>query len=234
MKIIFACLGLLLTSSVCFANCENAYASAGYGLSHAKKSMEANNFEHQQYYAERALQAFEKAQAQNENCGCPGIADPIHNGIENLKTALSQEKWDNGRFYTKKALANAEQVLNNLDLCSLGQQPEVPEEIAANDALSKSQEQDSMTTLSAEEEWASKLALKEKAEEELQALERSIQKIARIFECDRALQITSEWKGKSETEMRTQDLSTLRSYYMSEVIALHNKTLFALLECSKK
>ena len=233
MKIFLASLGLLLTSSICFANCENAYASAGYGLSHAKKSMEANNFEHQQYYAERALQAFEKAKAQNENCGCDGIADPIYNGIENLKTALSQDKWENGRYYTKKALANAEQVLNNLDLCTLGQQPEEVVIDQEQELLSTSQEQDAASSNTAED-WEAKQSLKEKAEEELQALERSIQELARLFDCDRALQIVKERKSKSEEEIRTQDFSALRSYYMSEVVALHNKALFALLECSKK
>ena len=120
MKIILAFVVIFLSGNSAFSNCNNAYASAGYSLSHAKKSMSANNFQHQQYYAERALTAFEKARTQNESCGCEGAIDPILDGIENLETALNQTEWDMGRFYTKKALENAEQLLNNLDVCTTG------------------------------------------------------------------------------------------------------------------
>jgi hypothetical protein len=235
MKTLIFTITAFFVSALCFANCTNAYASAGYGLSHAKKSMEANNFDHQQYYAERALQAFEKARYQNENCGCPGAADPILDGIENLQTALNQDKWDDGRFYTKKALQNAEQLLTSLDICTLGQATETPPDEDQND-LASTEDLDLLSedTTEIPDGWEAKLALKEMSEEKILALEKSIRDLAVIFECDKALQIIKERKGKSEAELRNENLTSVRSYYLSEVVAIHNKALFAMLECSRK
>lgn len=214
------------------ANCTNAYASAGYTLSHAKKSMEANNFEHQQYYAERALSALEKTRDENETCGCPGAMDPILDGMENLNTALSQEKWDDARFYTKKAIADAQKVLYTLDMCALGQ--DVPQEDAPKGEIPDAETPSSIDGSKAAEEWNAKLLLRQNAQDELILLEKSIHNMASLFECQRALQIVRERRVKSDEELQREELSNLKSYYISQAAALHNKALFALLECGKK
>ncbi|QBA64327.1 hypothetical protein [Muriicola soli] len=225
-------LALLAFTSVS-ANCNNAYASAAYSLSHAKKSMGANNFEHQQYYAERALTAFEKAKAQNENCGCQKATDPILDGIENLETALKQEKWEMGRFYTKKALENAEQLLGNLDICTIGitneENPESSEKVppVIEDLTSTPEE-------SVSEEWEIKKNYQQQAEAELAELEKSIRELVTLFQCDKAKQILNSRKVKTEEELRVESLKTLRAFYVSQTIAIHNKALFAMIECSKK
>ncbi len=234
MKALIVTAIVLLSSAFGFANCTNAYASAGYSLSHAKRSMGANNFDHQQYYAERALQAFEKAKSQNESCGCSGAMDPILDGIENLNTALSQEKWDDARFYTKKALQNAGELLTSLDMCTLGQEAEPLPDPSQNDMVSAEDMEILATNTSAEEEWKAKMELKETAEEKIRVLENSIRELAAVLKCDRALQALKVPKGKSEEELRVETLASIRSFYMSQVVALHNKALFAMLECSKE
>ncbi len=232
MKKIFFLLAVMLGSSSIFANCTNAYASAGYTLSHAKKSMEANNFEHQQYYAERALSALEKTRDENETCGCPGAIDPILDGIENLNASLSQEKWDDARYYTKKAIEDAQKVLYSLDMCAQGE--ETPKQDNPEGLVPETE--DSSVTLESKEAeaWTAKLLLRQNAEDELILLEKSIRNMASLFECQRALQIVREQKVKSDEELRKEELSTLKSYYMSQAVALHNKALFALLECAKR
>jgi hypothetical protein len=236
MKYVIALFVLTLTATVGHANCTNAYASAGYSLSHAKKSMEANNFEHQQYYAERALKAFEEAREQNENCGCAKAVDPILDGIENLKTALSQDKWDNGRFYTKKALEKAEQVLNNLDVCTVGvQEVELTQPNTEVSVITNAEEEPNVVAEpNAEEEWETKLHLKQSAEEELAALERSILELATLLNCDKAAQAIKSRKTLSQDDLRTQSLPSVRAFYLSQVVTLHNKALFSMIECSKK
>ncbi|MEZ2414095.1 hypothetical protein ACA086_03970 [Muriicola sp. E247] len=215
------------------ANCNNAYASAGYSLSHAKNSMEANNFEHQQYYAERALSAFEKAKTQNENCGCQKAINPILDGIENLESALNQEKWDMGRFYTKKALENAEQLLNNLDVCTMGDiYQETPEETSAENPLKEIIATDSKADELAD--WEIKMNYKQQAEAELAELERTIRELGKLFHCEKAMQILVSRKLKTENELRAESLESIRAFYMSQAVAMHNKALFAMIECSKK
>ena len=234
MKILIVSAIALLTSFLGSANCNNAYASAGYGLSHAKKSMEANNFDHQQYYAERALQAFEKAKEQNESCGCPRAKDPILDGLENLNTALSQEKWDNARFYTKKALQNAEALLTSLDMCTLGQEPEHIPDPSQNDLASAEDMVILAEDTASADEWEAKMELKEMAEEKIRNLKASIGEVATLLKCDQALQALTKYKGMTEEELQAENLASVRSFYLSQVVALHNKALFAMLECSKE
>ncbi|MBT8280327.1 MAG: hypothetical protein KJO16_02035 [Muriicola sp.] len=222
-----------LSLSSLSANCNNAYASAAYSLSHAKKSMGANNFEHQQYYAERALSAFEKTKAQNENCGCQEATDPILDGIENLETALRQEKWDMSRFYTKKALDNAEQLLGNLDICTIGNTNEEAVEISTDDELSE-QILIAISEANELEAWESKKNYQQKAEAELAELEKTIRELVNLFQCEKAKQILNSRKVKADEELRAESLETIRAFYMSQAIAIHNKALFALIECSKK
>ncbi len=216
------------------ANCTNAYASAGYSLSHVKKSLSANNFEHQQYYAERALLAFEKALAQIENCGCQASMNPILDGIENLETALSQTEWDMGRFYTKKALENAEELLNSLDVCTTTETSEFEsgsEEV--QEAVS-----DGMVTLAENTEEVSSLEkqldFKRSAEIDIAALEGSIRELATLFQCEKALHILGDRKTRTEEEIKAESFEKTKAYYLSQVVSIHNKALFALIECSKK
>jgi hypothetical protein len=110
----------LATYTLMGADCTDAYASASYSLSHAKRSLNANNFDHQQYYAGRALEAFEKARGLVVSCGCNGSMDAILDGIEHLSEALDPKDWDMGRYYTKKAVADAEALLSALDACTRG------------------------------------------------------------------------------------------------------------------
>ncbi len=216
------------------ANCTNAYAQAGYSLSHAKKSMSANNFEHQQYYAERALTAFEKAQTQIEGCGCEASNDPILDGIENLETALSQTEWEMGRYYTKKALENAQELLTSLDICTTNETPEY--ETGTEETVEIVS--DEMTTLAENLEETStlekQLDFKRLAEIDIAELEKSIRELATLFQCEKAMHLLKERKSRTEEELRSESFEKTRAYYLSQVVSIHNKALFALIECSKQ
>ncbi len=216
------------------ANCTNAYASAGYSLSHAKKSLSANNFEHQQYYAERALIAFEKAQAQIENCGCQASMNPILDGIENLETALQQTEWDMGRFYTKKALENAEELLNSLDVCTTTATPEFEtgseeaQEAVSDEMINPGENPEEVSSL------VKQLDFKRVAEIDIASLERSIRELATLFHCEKAVHILKDRKTRTEEELKAESIEETKAYYLSQVVSIHNKALFALIECSKK
>lgn len=196
--------------------------------------MSANNFDHQQYYAERALMAFEKAQSQIEECGCQASMDPILDGIENLETALSQTEWDMGRFYTKKALKNAEELLNSLDVCTTTETSEMEasseetQDVASNEMIALAENSEEVITLEKQ------LDFKQLAETDIADLERSIRELATLFQCEKALHILKDRKSRTEEELKAESFEKTKAYYLSQVVSIHNKALFALIECSKK
>ncbi|MCX2719432.1 hypothetical protein [Lentiprolixibacter aurantiacus] len=109
----------LICSSTPKSSCADAYTSASYGLSHTKKAFKAHNFDHQKYYAARALEALEKTESLVGDCGCTGAMDAIELGIENLEEAKDPADWKMGRYYSKRAMEKTYSILENLDLCSI-------------------------------------------------------------------------------------------------------------------
>lgn len=117
-KITLLFLFFLLVSPYLSANCDTAYSSATYALSHTKKALGSNNFDHQKYYADRAIEAFEKTKSLVQNCGCDESMNAILDGLENLEKAADPKDWDLGRYYTKRAYANAQELITALDICT--------------------------------------------------------------------------------------------------------------------
>jgi len=109
---------IILCSNLPKSSCADAYTSASYGLSHSKKAFDAHNFDHQKYYAGRALEALEKTRDLVGECGCTAAMNAIEDGIENMEEALDPVDWKMGRYYTKRAMENSYSILENLDVCS--------------------------------------------------------------------------------------------------------------------
>jgi len=117
----------IMVSFMATANCDNTYSSASYALNHTRKSFVAKNFDHQKYYAGKALEALEKAQRLVKQCGCNKALIPILQGIENLEKAIGQKDWDMGRYYTKKALNDTQQIIEFLDVYTNEHKEESPQ-----------------------------------------------------------------------------------------------------------
>ena len=100
------------------AQCTNAYSTATYALAHTKKSLSSDNFDHQKLYAERAIESFEKDRELIKDCGCKESLLPIEKGLDNLYKAVDPKDWDEGRYYTKKALENAHELISTLEICT--------------------------------------------------------------------------------------------------------------------
>lgn len=111
---------------ICFSanafqtDCDNAHSSASYVIFHTNKSLKANNFDHQRYYAERAIEALEKTQGFVENCGCEKAKVNIDLGLESLKKGADPDDWDKGRYYTKKAYAEVQNLIVAIEECNSG------------------------------------------------------------------------------------------------------------------
>nr|WP_299381876.1 hypothetical protein [Allomuricauda sp.] len=115
----------LCMASFSFSNqCDNFYAKITYGLSHTKKALGATNFEHQMYYAERALIALEKSEAFMEECVCAKAVDKRLDAMEALNKAIAPVDWDAGRYFSKKSMGLINELITMLDECTLGTVPE--------------------------------------------------------------------------------------------------------------
>ncbi len=100
--------------------CDNFYAKVTYALNHGKKAMDATNFEHQMYYAERARTALEKSEAFMAECSCDKAKNKTLDAMETLDKAIEPIDWETGRFFTKKALGEINELITIIDQCTLG------------------------------------------------------------------------------------------------------------------
>ncbi|MDC6385630.1 hypothetical protein D2V93_09490 [Flagellimonas taeanensis] len=100
--------------------CDNFYSKVTYALNHCKKAMTATNFEHQMYYAERALEALENAKSFMDECDCAKTEDKTIDAMETLDKAIEPADWEAGRFFTKKGMAEISELITFIDQCTLG------------------------------------------------------------------------------------------------------------------
>ncbi|MCK0159415.1 hypothetical protein [Allomuricauda sp. F6463D] len=118
---VFVVLAFLFAIQATYSNqCDNFYAKVTYALSHGKKAMNATNFEHQMYYAERALIALEKSEAFMAECSCEKAKNKTWDAMETLDKAIEPADWEAGRFFTKKALNEINELITIIDECTLG------------------------------------------------------------------------------------------------------------------
>ena len=206
-------------------NCTNAYASAGYALAHAKRALSADNFDHQRYYAERALAAFEKTEQLASECGCEASQNHIYKGEENLDKAIDPKDWEMGRYYTKKALANAQDVITALDVCSSGKTSEM---IADAAVASSASEED----IKNPEELQAQQTLKRVTELTFLEFEKSVREMASILGCGQTIELLRNKTFKSEEALENESLEATRQYYLQQSVALQKQALDALSECA--
>jgi hypothetical protein len=121
MMLWMSLLGLSSSLSTNHNDCGKAHSAASYALFHAKKALNADNFDHQRYYAERSVEAFTKTQTLIKDCGCKSANNAILDGIDNLTKAANAEDWEKGRFYTKKGVANAQDLIGFIEECTSGE-----------------------------------------------------------------------------------------------------------------
>jgi len=92
------------------------YTHATYALNHAKKAMESNNFDHQRFYSEKALQSYDKIYTYLETYEDEEFKLKIENTISDLEHAVDAPDWDRGRFYTKRVYQHTQDLITTLDL----------------------------------------------------------------------------------------------------------------------
>ena len=110
-------------------DCFVVYNTAAYALSHSKKALKANNFDHQLYYSGKTLESYNKIMAGMENCGCKVLADMIEDITNDAEKAADPVDWARGRYYSKKVYQNTLDLITVLDeYTAANTQTETPSE----------------------------------------------------------------------------------------------------------
>ncbi|QXP54407.1 hypothetical protein H0I25_09905 [Cellulophaga sp. HaHa_2_95] len=92
------------------------YTKASYALNHTKKALGSNNFDHQRYYSEKALEAYLDISEHLETSNDDELKLKIEHTISDLEHAVDAPDWDRGRFYSKRVHANTQELITELDL----------------------------------------------------------------------------------------------------------------------
>ncbi len=96
-------------------DCYMVYNMAAYALSHSKKALKANNFDHQVYYSGKTLESYNKIAAGMENCGCKELTEMIEDITNDAEKAADPIDWARGRYYSKKVYQNTSDLITVLD-----------------------------------------------------------------------------------------------------------------------
>jgi hypothetical protein len=92
------------------------YTKASYALNHTKKALGSNNFDHQKYYSEKALEAYIAISEYLETSDDDELKLKIEHTISDLEHAVDAPDWDRGRFYSKRVHKNTQDFILELDL----------------------------------------------------------------------------------------------------------------------
>lgn len=176
---VFVVMAILFAIQTTYSNqCDNFYAKVTYALSHGKKAMEATNFEHQMYYAERALTALDKAQAFMEECRCDKARDKTLDAMETLDKAVEPADWEAGRFFTKKAIGEINELITIIDECTLGTSTTVASEEIYTDDGTEEVVSETASVQSMENEMIK--VFEKHAGDKLQSAEQAIQQLVEL------------------------------------------------------
>lgn len=111
-------------------DCSVVYNRATYALSHSRKALKANNFDHQIYYSGKTLESYKKIADGMKYCDCTDAIEFIEDITNDAEKAADPVDWDRGRYYSKKVYLNTQELITMLDLWTSTkvQQDEAPGE----------------------------------------------------------------------------------------------------------
>lgn len=99
-------------------SCDEAFSAASYSIAHTENAFEATNMEHVQEWSEKALETFSEVESITIDCDCNTAADYAYKGYSAAEKCLNQDSWEEARYYSKKAMESAREMMNALSLCS--------------------------------------------------------------------------------------------------------------------
>ena len=97
-------------------DCSDVYNMATYALSHSKKALKSNNFDHQIYYSGKTLESYKKIAEGMKSCDCKDATEKILDITIYAEKAADPVDWDRGRYYSKKVYLSTQELITTLDM----------------------------------------------------------------------------------------------------------------------
>ncbi len=97
-------------------DCSDVYNMATYALSHSKKALKSNNFDHQIYYSGKTLESYKKIAEGMKSCDCKDAIEKILDITIYAEKAADPVDWDRGRYYSKKVYLSTQELITTLDM----------------------------------------------------------------------------------------------------------------------
>lgn len=110
-------LGIILTSLTnvyAQRDCNEAFSAANYSVAHANNAYDANNIDHVQEWAYKAMETFSEVESITADCGCEEANNLAYEGYEAASKAQEQNTWERSRFYAKRASEKAKLMMEAL------------------------------------------------------------------------------------------------------------------------
>ncbi len=95
----------------------DALTAASYAYSHIKKAYEMNNMTHTHEYADKAIKSFMIVEELSGKCGCSEANETAYLAKVDLESLLSQDTYEQSRFYAKRVKELGFTVLSQLTDC---------------------------------------------------------------------------------------------------------------------
>ena len=118
-KFTFFLLSLILTlNAYSQKKCDEAFSAASYTVAHTTNSYEANNVDHTQEWAMKALETFEEVEEITSECGCNPASNFAYEGIVAVEKCLDNSTYERARFYAKRSREKAKLMIDALAKCT--------------------------------------------------------------------------------------------------------------------
>ena len=230
------------------SGCSNAQAHIVYAYNNAKNSLDANNITHLKFYANKALEAFERVQSVLGTCDCEGVENYTFESIQKLNKVPAIDKMHDAQYFVGKAKEYAQQIITTLDYCTASEEGVT---LASYNELSElekeqlklKQQQESLQ----KQQEALKHQLAKQKEEELfiekqqliiksqAAIEKNIEAYNALLsacKCDTAFLDNS--KKDNQSELISKSVDEIKTHYIKSIKDLTSNYINMLSTCDSE
>jgi len=99
-------------------DCSDAYSFADDAYSYSRRASNSNNLEDLHRHARNAINAFEDAMLNANNCGCDDTYYEADSGYRNATKAYNTTNIEDGQYYAKKAKRYADYAMSYAEDCN--------------------------------------------------------------------------------------------------------------------
>lgn len=232
------------------SDCSYAQSHIVYAFNNAKNSLKANNITHLKFYANKALESFEKVQSAMETCNCADVENYTLESIERLSKVPPIEKMAEAQYFVGKAKEYAQKIITALDYCTLSDTSTasvVTENYEITDLereqLKLKQQQEALK----QQQEAIKLQLAKQKKEELliekqqlivktnAAISKNIKAYNEVLDaCQCHSTITDNTPKQNDNQLMSKSVDEIRTYYIKSIKDLTSNYMNMLSTCDNE